>query len=277
MQVFSIPQGKYKDISDKYKKMGEAAKVSMPMEFEGKIYREIIYNKTFFGRARRNISGIIFVTEDGKYVSDTNIAMELANLGYYFEVMLDDAGINELKTAIAADREIQRLQEDYEKISKVLEEMKKSNIQGIDAVLNVFAKLPDVKKENNIAIENYLEKLESLDPDGLVYNKSVYEELYEYYREILIRNFQRIRLVNTAGRYYDDIKREAQKRKKALGFRLNSQEIQIAMNKLPFEIDHLKKILMVYERVAGMKQEEYLQYLKSVEKSNVSARIELIR
>lgn len=277
MQVFSIPQGKYKDISDKYKKMGEAAKVSMPMEFEGKIYREIIYNKTFFGRARRNISGIIFVTEDGKYVSDTNIAMELANLGYYFEVMLDDAGINELKTAIAADREIQRLQEDYEKISKVLEEMKKSNIQGIDAVLNVFAKLPDVKKENNIAIENYLEKLGSLDPDGLVYNKSVYEELYEYYREILIRNFQRIRLVNTAGRYYDDIKREAQKRKKALGFRLNSQEIQIAMNKLPFEIDHLKKILMVYERVAGMKQEEYLQYLKSVEKSNVSARIELIR
>jgi uncharacterized protein YozE (UPF0346 family) len=277
MQVFTTPQGKYKEISDKYKKIGEAAKVSMPIEYEGKLYREIVYNKTLLGKTRRNISGIIFVTEEGEYVSDSNITKELANLGYYIEIMLDDISIKELKNAIVGEKEILKQQEDYEYISKVLEEMKKSNIQGIDAVLTVFAKLPNVKKENNIAIENYIAKLESVKPEGFVYNKSTYEELYEYYREILIRIFQRVRLVSTAKLYYDDIKREGHKRKRSITFRFNSHEIQMGLNLLPFEIDHIKKILMVYERVADMRQEEYLKYLKAVEKSNVNARVELIR
>lgn len=277
MQVFTTPQGKYKEISDKYKKMGEAAKVSVPIEYEGKLYREIIFNKTLLGKTRRNISGIIFVTEEGEYVSDPDIKKELASLGYYFEVMLDDISIKELKNAIVGEKEIQKQQEDYEQISKVLEEFRKAKIQGIDAVLTVFTKLPNVKRENNIAIENYISKLESVKPEGLVFNKSVFEELYEYYREILIRNFQRVRLVNTAKMYYDEIKREAQKRKKSLAYRINPHEIQMGLSKIPFEIDHIKKILIVYERVADMRQEEYLKYLKTVEKSNVNARVELIR
>lgn len=277
MQVFTSPEGKFKDIASKYKKSGEVIRVSLPIEYEGKKYKEIVYNKTLFGKMKKSIEGVVFLTEDGEYVSDIRLKKELCNLGYYFEVMLDDKSLKELKNAVTSELEITKQMEDYEHISMAIENMKASNVLGIDTVITILNKLPNHKRENNKAIEAYLEQLQSKEAEGFVFNNTVYNELYSFYREILIKNFQRVRLVASGKRFYDDIKREAQKRKRSMTARFNSHEIFMGLTKLPVEMDHLKSIVSVYESVTDMKQEEYLKHLKSVEKTNINDRIQLLR
>lgn len=277
MQVFTTPEGKFKDIADKYKKSGEKIRITLPIEFEGKKYREIAYNKTLFGKTKRNIEGLIFVTEDGEYISDERLKRELSALGYHLEVMLDDKSLNELKNAVINDLDIEKQIIDYEHVIKAIERMNNSNILGIDTVISILNKLPNHKRENNKAIEAYIKQVELIRPEEFVFNTSIYNELYSYYREILIKNFQRVRLVVSGKRFYDDIKREGQKRKRSLSARFNTHDVYMGLTKLPVELDHLKSIVTVYESVSDMKQEEYLKYLKSVEKTNINGRLQLVR
>lgn len=277
MQIFKPTEGKFKDIADKYKKSGEVTRISMPIEFEGKIYREIVYNKTFFGRMKRNITGLIFINEDGEHVSNERLKKELCNLSYYFESLLDDSSIKELNNALASEIDIKKQMEDYEQISSALIAIKSEKLPGIGEVITILNELPNHKIENNKTIEEYLNQLQLITPEEFVFNKIAYNELYSYYREILIKNFQRVMLVNSGRDYYDDIKKESQKRKRSMTARLNTQEVFIGLSKLPVEMDHLKNILRVYESVADMKQEEYLKHLKDIEKNNINYRFQLIR
>ncbi len=277
MQVFTTPVGKLKDIADKYKKSGETIRVSMPIEHDGKKYREIVYNKTFLGKMKKNIEGIIFITEDGEYISNSGLKNELSSLGYHFEVTLDDKNINDLKSAITTELEMKKQIIDYKHIIKAIENMKVEKVLGIDTVVTILNKLPNLKSENNKAIEAYINKLQEINPEGFVFNATVYNEIYTYYREILIKNFQRVILAASGSKFYDDIKKEAQKRKRSISYRFNKHEVFMGLTKLPYEMDHLKKIVAVYEKVVAMKQEEYLKFLKTVEKTNINDRIQLLR
>lgn len=277
MQVFTTPEGKFKSTADKYKKTGEKARISMPIEFEGKRYREVVYNKSILGKMKRNIEGIIFLSEDGEYVSNSRVKNELAKLGYQYEIMLDDKSIGELKKAVTPELEIEKLSADYGQIIKAIERMNSAGIKGIDNVISILQKIPLHKRENNNVIEAYLNHVENISRDDFVFSSEVYDKLYPYYKEILIKNFQRVRLVASGRGFYDDIKREGQKRKRNLTARFNSHEVFMGLTKLPVEMDHLKSIVTVYDSVSSMKQEEYLKYLKTIERSNITSRIQLLR
>ncbi|MDF2672906.1 MAG: Uncharacterized protein K0R09_1171 [Clostridiales bacterium] len=277
MQVFTTPVGKFKDLADKYKKSGEISRISLPIEYDGKRYKEIVYNKKFLGRMKKNVEGVIFLTDDGEYISDIRLKKELSILGYQLEVIMDDKSINDLKSAITPELEIEKQVADYNQIKKAIDNMKASKEFGVDTVVPILNKLPDLKRENNKVIEVFINKLQLLNPDGFVFNTSVYNELYTYYKEILIKNFQRVRLVGSGRNFYDNLKKEAQKRKRNMSARFNGHEVFMGLTKLPYEMDHLKNIIKVYESVVNMKQEEYLKHLKIVEKTNIDYRIQLIR
>lgn len=277
MEVFTTPVGKLKDIADKYRKSGETIRISMPIEYNGKKYREIVYNKTFLGKMKKNIVGVIFLTEDGEYISNSALRNELSSLAYNFELTLDDKNIKYLKSAITTELEIEKQLIDYEQIIKEIVSMKSEKVLGIDTVVTILNKIPNLKRENNMALEAYINKLQEINPEGFTFSASVYNELYTYYREILIKNFQKVRLIATGKIFYDNIKREAQKTKKSFFFRFTQHDVFAGLTKLPYEMDHLIKIVKLYAEVADMKEEEYLKYLKTIEKTNINDRIQLLR
>lgn len=277
MQVFTTPGGKFKDTAQIYKRPGEKIRITLPIEFEGRKYREVLYNKTFLGKMARNIEGMIFLTENGEYVSNTRIKRELSSLGYYFENMLDDKSINEIKKAMIPELEIEKQIADYEQIIKAVEMMSTSKISGIDTVVSILNKLPEYKKENNKVIEAYLNKVQSIKAVEFFFNESLYNELYSCYQEILAANFKRVKLVSTGRSFYDDIKSEGKKRRRSLSSRLKPHDVFMGLNKIPVEMDRLKNIVSVYESVLNMKPEEYIKHLKSIEKNNINNRIQLIR
>jgi hypothetical protein len=277
MEVFTTPVGKLKDIADKYKKSGETIRISMPIEYDGKRYREIVYNKTFLGKMKKNIAGVIFLTEDGEYISNSDIRNELSSLAYNFEVILDDKSISELKSAITSELKMEKQIKDYELFIKEIENMNSEKVLGIGTVVTILNKLPNLKRESNNALEAYINKLQEINPEGFVFNVSVNNELYAYYREILIKNFQKVRLIASGRRFYDDIKKEAQKKKKSLLKRFSKHEAFMGITNLQYEMDHFIKIVEVYEKVIDMNQEQYIKYLKAVEKTNIKDRIQLLR
>lgn len=277
MQVFTTPEGKFKDTAHIYKRPGEKIRITLPIEFEGRKYREVLYNKTFLGKMTRNIEGMIFLNENGEYVSDARIKRELSSLGYYFENMLDDKSINDIKKALIPELEIEKQIVDYGQIIKAVEVINISDISGKDTVVSVLNKLPEYKKENNKVIEAYLNKVQSINPGEFVFNVSSYNELYSLYKEILAANFKRVKLVSTGKAFYDDIKSGGRKRRRSLFSRLNHHDIFMGLTKISVEMDRLKSIVSVYESVSDMKPEEYIKHLKSIEKNNINSRIQLIR
>lgn len=277
MQVFTTSEGNYKSIIGKYKKSGEIAKISSLIDFEGRKYREITFHKKTFGKIKKHIEGIVFITENGEYVSDERIKKELMYLAYYLEIMLGENSINELKNAMVPELEIEKDLENYEHMNCTLELFKKGNVLGTDNVITIFSKLPDAKRESTKAIDKYLKEIEKINEESFVFNSQKVDELYSSYREVLIKNFQKIRLINSGARFYDEIKREASKRKRNIGFRFNNEKVIKGITKLPYEMDSFRSIVRVYEKVAAMKQEEYLKYLKTIERSNIKDRMSLIR
>lgn len=277
MQVFTPPKGIFKSTADNYKRPGERIRITQPIEFEGKKYRQVLYKKAFLGKMKNDIEGIVILNEDGEYISDTRVKKELVTLGYHFEAMLDDKGINELKNAMNSELELQMQADNYEDVIETIQIMKNSNIAGIDTVVSILKELPVQKKESNKAIGEYLKRVQSIKQEGFVFNYGVYDELYPYYREIFIKNFRKVKLVASGKNFYDDIKKEGQKRRKNIMTRLNSHEVFMGLNKLPVEIDLLRNIVKVYESVLDMKEEEYLRHLKSIEKNNINDRIKLLR
>lgn len=270
--------GIFKEVADKYRKRGEETLVSKPMEFNGKNYRQIIYNKAFLGKIRENMVGIIIVTEDGEIVENPIIRREIAYLAYQFQNMFDDEHIRKLRRAIIPENDIIRQEQDLEQMLLALKKLKDYGIEGIDTVVSVLTRLPDSKRENSKAVEEYIGKIDEYNSkEDLVLTKEMIEDVKVSYRILLIKNFQRVRLVNKGRFNYDAVLTEARKRRRRLLNRLGGIDFYHGMQKLEDSMVHLKKMLSVYSKIVDMSEDEYIKYLKDMDKKNLSERLTLVR
>lgn len=270
--------GIFKEVSDKYKKRGEEALISKPMEFNGKNYRQIIYNKTFLGRIKESMIGIIMVTEDGEVVDNPIIRREIGYLAYQFQNMFDDEHIRKLKRAVIPENDIIRDEEELEQILVALDRLKKSGLEGIDTIVSILTRLPDSKRENNIALNEYIGKVNEYNSkEDLVLTKEMIEDVKISYRTLLVRNFQRVKLVNKGRLYYDGVLTETRKRRRKLTNRLGGMDFYYGMQRLEDKMAHLKKILSVYSKIIDMSEDEYTKYLKDMDKKNLSERLSIVR
>lgn len=277
MVIFEMASGVFKSTADKYKKRGEEAFVSFPVELNGKKYRQIIFNKMFFGKVKERMSGIIFVNEDGSLVESTNIKRELTEMFYNIEIIFGDEHLKKLSKAITAEKDILRDEEDFELINLVLEKFKKEGFQGIDIIVTVLTRLPNFKRENNKALEEFINKAEEYNKTTTVLNREIIGDVKFSYRNILIKNFQRIKLINKGRMFYDPILKETRKRRRKIMNRLTGVDNHIGMLKLEDTMAHLKKVVSVYDKILDLSEDGYEKYLKEMEKKNISERIALIR
>lgn len=270
--------GLYKEISDKYKKRGEEALISKPMEFNGKNYRQIIYNKTFLGRIMESMVGIIIITEDGEIVDNPIIRREVGYLAYQFQNMFDDKHMKKLSNSIIPENDLIRQEQDLEQMLVAFDKLKNYGIEGVDTVVSVLTKLPDFKRENNKALEEYVNKVNEYNSkEDIVLTKEMIEDVKISYRTLLIKNFQRVRLVNKGRPYYDAVLTEVRKRRRKLTNRLGGFDFYYGMQKVEDSMVHLKKIIRVYESVVDMSEDEYMKYIKDMDKKNLSERLSLVR
>lgn len=278
MLVYQRAEGLFKTISDKYKKGKEVARVSRPIEYKGHLYREIQYNKVLLGSVRNTVNGIIYVTEEGEKVLDQNDIRELAYLAYQFEVLFDDVFKGGIPKAVMDEKNLKREEKDFEKMLVALDSLKSEGLEKTQNLEEAFKKITSLKRENNKALKELIDKVNSLSNEGLIFSKKVLDEVMPYYRKALLKNFEKIKLINTTKAELDEAKQALIKKRKALRFRIMSgTSLMDCLNRLEYGIDYFKKVLTVYDEVVDMNDNEYLAYLDKMDRKNIEEKINKIR
>lgn len=277
MLIFTNDLGAMQSISDKYKKSGEVSSLSLPIEFEGRRYREIVYRETFLGKPKKAISGIIFAAENGELVTDNRIIRELLNLSYYMEIIFDDSSIESFNKAIAPDMEIRKEKRDYEEIINIFEELKQSGTSNLENLRGILIVLPQLKVESNELLHKYMDRVNSYASNNFVFTKEVLDGIMPIYRDVLLKNIQRVKYVNSGRHYYDHIKEKAYQLRKKYRWRLIGRGGIDPLLKLEHTISYFKRMLSVYEQVLNLNEAQYLKYIKNTENQNIEARQKLIR
>ncbi|CDF57709.1 hypothetical protein [Thermobrachium celere] len=278
MLVYQRAEGRFKEISDKYRNKNEVARVSLPIEYNGRLYREIQYNKVFLGSVRQTVTGYLYVTEEGEKVLDKKDIKELAYLAYQFEVLFDDVFKGGIPKAVIDEKQLKKEEKDFEKMLIALDALKAEGLKDVDKIEEAFSKLTALKRENNRALEELINKVNSLSKPDLIFSREVLNEIMPYYREALLKNFKKIKLINSTRNQLDDVKQALNKKRKALRFRiLSGTELMDCLNRLEYGIDYFKKVLTVYSSVADMTEGEYIKYLDNMDRKNVEEKLSKLK
>lgn len=273
MRVYTNDLGRYKAIAEKYKKSKEDVKLSLPIEFEGELYRVLEFFKSSF--FEKSTTGILVLTNDGFKVSDKRIQREVVKLSYYLDILLDDDSIERLKKAITPEKELKKETINYNDAIDVLTLLNSENVKGIDTVINVLKKLPESKIENNRALEEYLKVTKKYEDVDLAVNSEMIEELLKSYRDMLLVNFRRVKEINKGRAYYDSLKDLSSKNKKKISNKFNGMSQRYT--RLEMILDKLKNILIIYDRILDMNEERYIEFLKTQDNVNINSKLKLIR
>lgn len=277
MEFFEKCQSPYSEISDKYRKRGEIALVSKPVDFGGKTYRQIVFQKIFLGKIKEKMNGILFVTEDGQLVDNPTIKREIGEMVYQFQNIFDFDHIKKLTQSISTEEEKIRGKEDLDLMLEALEKLKLQGIEGIDTIITIMTKLPQIKVENDKVIKDFTTKVDKYQSDEIVINREMIEDVKFSYRSILVKNFQRIKLINKGRYFFDNVVNETKSRKKKITNRFAGFDIYFGMQKLGDEMDKYKKILATYTKITDMSEDEYTRFLKEMDKTNLAERLMLER
>lgn len=277
MLVFTKAEGRLKEISDKYIKKSEVARVSMPIEYKGQLYREIQFNKVFLGSVRQTVNGYIYVTEDGQKVEDERDIRELSYLAYQFEVLFDDVFSGGIPKAVIEEKQLKREEKDFEKMLVALDALKAEGLEKTEKLRDAFLNLTALKRENNKALKELIDKVNSLSNENIVFSKKILDEIMPYYRRALLKNFEKIKLIAKTKDEIDDVKAALNKKRKSLRFRISGTELMDCLNRLDYGIDYFKKVLTVYEPVLDMSDKEYIKYLDSMDRKNVEEKMMKLR
>lgn len=269
----------FKEISEKYKESSEISFISKPIDINGKLYREIIFNKTLLGKPNKKIAGTLYISENGELVRDIKLQKQIASTAYYSEIIFDEAYAKSLQRAITPEEEIIKEETQYNTVIGGLEVLKDEGVEGTEDVAEILLGLPKLKRDNNKAIEEFIQKLEEHKHQGdeKSLNKTSINELLTYYRRILIMNFKRVKFINSQKESYNKISEQVSKRRKNIKTRLFDRHARYMLNKIDHTLSHLQRILTTYESVLSMSEAEYIKFLDRMDEEKIKSRLQVLR
>lgn len=274
MKLFDKPESNLDTVVNNYKQGREVLKVSVPVSYKGKKYREIVYNAAgLFGGAKDTVNGIIFIDENNNAVTDKVKQRELSKVFYDVEQLLDGELLKNLEKAIVSEKslKIEELQGEFLEANLML--LTERKVNGADKVKDVVTKLPDLKRENNKAIENFISKANEIMQESIIDYEKVASEAKPLYRETLMKNFQKVKLIGTGRNYYGDVRKAAIKifRKNML---TRSSDMGGSVSQFDYELSNLTQVVNVYNSVIDMSTSEYSEFLNSMDKQGISEKLD---
>lgn len=270
LKIFLKADNELNRIADKYKKNREFIEVSVPISFNGTTYREIIFEQLYLiKRKERNIKGVIFISEQKEIVSDKAIIRDLTKIFLNLENLLEDSFLGNLEKTIVSDSDIKEEEKRYKNITKILQILIEKNTPGVEKVEGILKKLPQLKKENNILIKQYIDLAKPLKTAQDMNSEYLLNDIKQIYNLTLLKNFEKIKLISTGKNYYDFVKKEAIGlfKKKLVGT-MGSNKSSEAAN-VEYVFNHLLQVVDVYNRIIDMSENDYIKYLNNIEKQEI--------
>lgn len=276
MSYYKSITDEYKGIAKKYTAKGEAAKISEPIMFEEKMYYCVVYNKRFLGIPKNDICGRLIIDDNSKVVSDRFLLRELNRLFYYSSIFFGYEIVNIGKT-IKSDAELKRDEEDYNDAYKVLDYISvKRDVEEAEKVKEVLKTYFNMRVETNDTLKCFDGKIKEYKNSNVISSKEIIEELLYLYKDILVKNFEKVKQLNNGADCYDIVKKETRELKKQIKLKLDSK-FQMSATKLDDILTFAINLLGYYGDVINYSRNQYMQYYISKENEKIQEEYNKIR
>lgn len=259
-----------------YVKFGESIRVSKSIKLGNKLYREIIINKKFFNKLSNEAVGYLYIDENNNIVDDENIKKEIAKISYFAEMFLDDSNPNSLKSALLSDEDMQKDRNTYKEALEALEGLIKDGLDEGEKIIHILENMPDLRMKNDKKLREVIYIASEFINENNYFDDKICRELRSKYVDAMLVNFEKVKLVASGTRYYDNIKKSAEKKRKRLSVRFNSK-VTIPIFRLDYILSYFKRIIRTYECILKMSNSEYIKRMSTIEREKINKKIELIR
>lgn len=270
MKAYQKPEKEITEIVKKYKRGREFPQISLEVEYNGKKYRELKYSAvSLLGKSKNVLTGLVFLDEKGGILTDKKLQRELTAIFFNYEQLFDEEFITKLGRTIVTDKNIEMEEKKVEYLEAIFSILISKEVYGAEKVKDIVAKMPQIKRENNKLIDEFIDIVKKSKESQLIKSNTIMFEIKQLYTATLMKNFEKIKLIASGGNYYSDVKKEASKlfKKKLIGLMGSNTEGGTA--KLDYELNHFIQVINVYEQIVNMSKAEYVVYLNNMEKEHI--------
>ncbi|GAA0121645.1 MAG: hypothetical protein KID00_01810 [Clostridium argentinense] len=260
MSIYEAPSQELMTKLKSYKKIGESIKVSKPAMLHDNLFREVVFSKKIFKKFSSEPECYMYIDENNNIIEDKFLCERLGRLFYYMDIYLNEEPGSVL-SALQDEGEITKDKNDYERVIRGLEVIKKKEPENIDNVIEVIKKLPSLRNKNNEKLKVLKEAIEEQKLKHETFNEAMVEALHPYYRDALAVNYEKILLIGKGSKFYGDIKRKSEKRRRTSKFFLSTKHTDPLL-KVHYTMGYFQNLLKVYGNVVDM---SYNQYMKLVD------------
>jgi hypothetical protein len=278
MRFFGRPGIELRGVISTYKSGLEVPRISLPVEVKGRKYRELVFFAgSIIGRPKKEVKGLIYLDENDGVVTDKRLQSELSTTFAVIEELLDEGFIEKLSRTIKSEKNLAVEEAQSKFFEANLKHLSTRSIYGADIVLEIAKKLPELKKNNDAAVVNFINKAKEFENAEVIASTKVLMELKPLYTETLMKNYEKVKLIGTGRSYYEVVKKGAakvfrSKIKGAFGSKIEGSAVT-----LDYELNHLMRIVKTYNLILDMSASEYLKYLRDMEKSQINEKNEKLR
>ncbi|MCY6353862.1 hypothetical protein [Clostridium sp. ZS2-4] len=271
MEVYSSITKEILDKIKDYLDKGEKASISQDILLRNKVYRQIfLVKKSIKGG---NIS-YLFVDENYEVIKDKEINKELSRCFYFLNILFNSESELSIKKALKTNEVKEREVKDLEDVSESLEVLYKSGIQEAMKVKKITNNMKDIIQKYNSKVEELNMKSDKIAEKAEMFSEDIISLLNPMYKEILLINFEKVKLLSEGREQFDIIKNISSKKKRHSLFNKNAFA---AYTKIIYTMEYFKRLISKYDNVLHMDLREYRKYVDEVEKDYINKQNALIK
>jgi len=256
-----------------YIKLSESLKLSREVSYLGNKYREAEIRKKVMGAF--SDKEYLYTDANGSPVYDREIIKNVADLVYYFNTFYGEPK-KSLRAAYRSEEEVRRDDAKYEGLIFALNFLAGEGDTEAEAVKNIIARFPEIRKRNNEMIKEIIDYMAELEKSGEVFSDKNLEELFPKYLDTMKANFENIKYIERGKAYYPLLKKVVDKKRRKYTIRWN-KKLSTPLFDLSYELGYYVKLLSTYDKVLPMNSSQYTKFLKNSLKENVEYKIKKVR
>jgi len=183
---------------------------------------------------------------------------------YYYKILFDDSAKDNIYKAIRDEKAVKKEIYEYEMCREALEYLQKENIENTEIVNNIMKETLETRGKNNENLINLSKIVQELRKSGKSFDEEQFNRVYPLYIEILKLNFLSIKNIAQGVKYYDNIQKAANKKRRSMAVRFNRKLVE-PFDKLDYQLSYYKMLLRTYESVINMSMAQYMNFIEKKE------------
>ena len=152
MEIYQKASGELLKVVEDIIYNKESAKVSGRIKYNDNFYREVIFKKNSIFGFVKEATGYCYIDENNNIVKDKFLQKNLARIGYFYEIFLNEDGISNLARAVQSDGDLARDKNDTRFVLDALEFLRKEGLTEGEQLKTIVNKVLVLREKTNFDI-----------------------------------------------------------------------------------------------------------------------------